>query len=101
MGIQASDSAESVERKPPPQASPPSQAPISGASLPSEIIVGTMMLLFAAIGLIETLNAVDNEMFVFGVSLFGFALVFIIGLIKGRLGNRKAARKSAEGSRHG
>ena len=99
MGIQASDSAADVERNPPPsQASPP---PISGASLPSEIIVGTMMLLFAAIGLIETFNAVDNEMFVFGVSLFGFALVFIIGLIKGRLGNRKAARKSAEGSRHG
>ena len=101
MGIQASDSAESVERKPPPQASPPTPAAISGASLTSEIIVGIMMLLFAAIGLIETFNAVDNEMFVFGVSLFGFALVFIIGLIKGRLGNRKAARKSAEGSRHG
>jgi hypothetical protein len=101
MGIQATDSADDAERKPPPQASPPTPPPISGASLTSEIIVGIMMLLFLAIGLIETFNAVDDEMFVFGVSLFGFALVFIIGLVRGRLGSRKAARKATEGLRHG
>lgn len=49
---------------------------------PSALIVGLMMTVFGLIGLILASGAMDNEMYVFGLSLFGFACVFDFGLLR-------------------
>ena len=45
---------------------------------PSDLIVGLMMLVFGVVGLILAAGAVDDEMYVFGLSLFGFACLFVV-----------------------
>jgi hypothetical protein len=49
---------------------------------PSDLIVGLLMAVFGLIGLILASGAMDGEMFVFGLSLFGFACVFVLGLVR-------------------
>jgi len=49
---------------------------------PSDLIVGLLMTTFGIIGLILASGAMDNEMYVFGLSLFGFATLFDLGLIR-------------------
>jgi hypothetical protein len=49
---------------------------------PSDLIVGLMMTVFGLVGLILASGAMDNEMYVFGLSLFGFACVFDFGLLR-------------------
>jgi hypothetical protein len=49
---------------------------------PSDFIVGLLMTAFGIIGLILASGAMDNEMYVFGLSLFGFATLFDLGLIR-------------------
>ena len=49
---------------------------------PSDLIVGLMMAALGLIGLILASGAMDDEMYVFGLSLFGFACVFDFGLIR-------------------
>jgi hypothetical protein len=49
---------------------------------PSDLIVGLLMAAFGLIGLILASGAMDDEMFVFGLSLFGFATVFLLGLVR-------------------
>jgi hypothetical protein len=58
---------------------------------PSDLIVGLMMTAFGLIGLILAGGAWDDEMYVFGLSLFGFASVFVLGLIR-RHYDKQAAR---------
>jgi hypothetical protein len=41
-----------------------------------------MMTVFGLVGLILASGAMDNEMYVFGLSLFGFACVFDFGLLR-------------------
>jgi hypothetical protein len=48
----------------------------------SDLIVGIMMAVFGLIGLILASGATDNEMYVFGLSLAGFSVVFILGLMR-------------------
>jgi len=69
----------------------------------SDLIVGLMMLVFAVIGLILGAGAVDNEMYVFGLSLFAFACLFILGLIRAHYDRLDAARAVARAgaNRHG
>ncbi len=69
---------------------------------PSDLIVGLMMLLFGVVGLILAAGAVDDEMYVFGLSLFAFACLFIIGQIRHHFDRRDAARVAAraKGARH-
>ena len=43
---------------------------------PSDLIVGLLMTAFGIIGLILASGAMDNEMYVFGLALFAFAVVF-------------------------
>ena len=62
---------------------------------PGDLIVGLMMIAFGLIGLILAAGAWDDEMYVFGLSLFGFAAVFVLGLIR-RHFDKQAAR-----GRHG
>ena len=60
---------------------------------PSDLIVGLLMAVFGLIGLILASGAMDDEMFVFGLSLFGFACVFDFGLLRRHFDKREAGRR--------
>jgi hypothetical protein len=59
---------------------------------PSDLIVGLLMAVFGLIGLILASGAMDDEMFVFGLSLFGFACVFDFGLLRRHFDKRETNR---------
>jgi hypothetical protein len=59
----------------------------------SDLIVGLLMSLFGLIGLIAAAGATDNEMYVFGLSLAGFAVVFVVGLIRRHFDKQDARRR--------
>ena len=65
---------------------------------PSDLIVGLLMTAFGLIGLILASGAMDNEMYMFGLSLFGFAGVFEFGLIRRHFDRQDAV--GAESRRH-
>jgi hypothetical protein len=48
----------------------------------SDLVVGLMMAVFGLIGLFLVAGAADAEMYVFGLALCAFAVVFDFGLIK-------------------
>lgn len=48
----------------------------------SDLIVGIMVSVLGLLGLILAAGATDNEIYVFGLSLAGFAVVFVLGLIR-------------------
>ena len=60
---------------------------------PSDLIVGLMVAGFGLIGLILASGAMDDGMFVFGLSLFGFACVFDFGLLRRHFDKWEAARR--------
>jgi hypothetical protein len=59
---------------------------------PSDFIVGLLMTVFGIIGLILASGAMDNEMYVFGLALFAFAVVFDLGLIRRHFDRQEARR---------
>ena len=59
---------------------------------PSDHIVGLLMTAFGIIGLILASGAMDNEMYVFGLALFAFAVVFDLGLIRRHFDRQEARR---------
>ncbi len=59
---------------------------------PSDFIVGLLMTAFGIIGLILASGAMDNEMYVFGLALFAFAVVFDLGLIRRHFDRQEARR---------
>ena len=59
---------------------------------PSDLIVGLMMTAFGIIGLTLASGAMDDEMYVFGLSLFGFATLFDLGLIRRHFDRREVRR---------
>ena len=60
---------------------------------PSDFIVGLLMAAFGLIGLILASGAMDDGMFVFGLSLFGFACVFDFGLLRRHFDKWEAGRR--------
>jgi hypothetical protein len=62
---------------------------------PSDLIVGLLMAALGLIGLILASGALDEEMYVFGLGLFGFACVFVAGLVRRHFDKRDTA-----GDRH-
>jgi hypothetical protein len=58
----------------------------------SDLIVGLLMTAFGIIGLILASGAMDNEMYVFGLALFAFAVVFDLGLIRRHFDRQEARR---------
>ncbi len=48
----------------------------------SDLIVGLMMAVFGLVGLFLVAGAADAEMYIFGLGLCVFAVVFDFGLIK-------------------
>ncbi len=65
---------------------------------PSDLIVGLLMIALGIIGLLLASGAYDDEMYVFGLSLAGFATVFVLGQVRRHYDRLDAARVR---SRHG
>ncbi len=63
----------------------------------SDLIAGILMAIFGLIGLTLASGATDDEMYVFGLSLAGFAVVFEIGLIRRHFDKRDARRQAEAG----
>ena len=63
---------------------------------PSDLIVGLLMTAFGLIGLILASGAYDDGMYVFGLSLFGFACVFVVGLVRRHFDRQETARTAGE-----
>lgn len=66
----------------------------------SDLIVGLMMAGFGLVGLFLVAGAADAEMYVFGIALSGFAILFDLGLIKRYHDRRDEARAVARGNTH-
>ena len=58
----------------------------------SGLVVGVLVLILGLAGLVMASGALDDEMYVFGLSLAGFAVVFDIGLVKRHFDRADAAR---------
>jgi len=58
----------------------------------SDLIVGLLMTAFGIIGLILASGAMDNEMYVFGLALFVFAVLFDLGLVRRHFDRQEARR---------
>lgn len=61
-----------------------------------DLIVGIAVGIFGLIGLILASGALDIEIYVFGLSLAGFAALFIFGLVK-RYYDEKDVAHGADG----
>ena len=61
----------------------------------SDIVVGLLMLVLGLIGLKLASGALDDEIYLFGLSLAGFAAVFEFGLIRRYFDRKDAARVQA------
>jgi hypothetical protein len=59
---------------------------------PSDLIVGLLMAALGLTGLILASGAMDDGMYVFGFSLFGFACVFEFGLVRRHFDRLEARR---------
>ncbi len=66
----------------------------------SDLVIGLMMAVFGLIGLFLVAGATDVEMYVFGIALTGFAVVFDFGLIKQYHDRRDAALAAARDQSH-
>jgi hypothetical protein len=66
----------------------------------SDLVVGLMMAVFGLIGLFLVAGAMDIEMYVFGVALSQFAIVFDFGLIKRHFDRRDAASATIREQTH-
>lgn len=68
----------------------------------SDLIVGLLVAAFGLIGLFLSSGAHDIEMYVFGLSLAGWALAFTFGLIRRHFDRADAARVAVpvRGVRH-
>jgi len=64
-----------------------------------DIVVGVMMVLLGLLGLSLAAGAVDDGMYVFGLSLFAFACLFVLGQIRRHYDRVDAARAAGE-NRH-
>jgi len=59
----------------------------------SDLVVGLLVLILGLVGLVMASGALDDAMYVFGLSLAGFAVVFDIGLVKRHFDRQDAARQ--------
>ncbi len=61
----------------------------------SALIVAAMMAALGLVGLILASGALDDEIFIFGLSLAGFAAIFGFGLIRRYFDRAEAVRAKA------
>ena len=67
----------------------------------SDIVVGALVLVLGLIGLKMASGALDDEIFVFGLSMAGFAVLFGFGLIRRHFDRKDAAAARARAGEHG
>lgn len=60
-----------------------------------DLIVGVLMIVLSLMGLFLAAGAHDNEMYVFGLSLVGWGIVFVFGLVRRHYDRLDVARVSA------
>ncbi len=60
----------------------------------SDLVVGLLIAVLGLMGLILAAGAVDDGIFVFGLSLLGFAVLFDFGLVKAHFDRRDAAAQA-------
>ncbi len=65
-----------------------------------DLVVGLLVLVLGLTGLVLASGALDDAMYVFGLSLAGFAVVFDLGLVKRHFDRLDAARHAAAGGSH-
>ncbi len=65
----------------------------------SDVMVALLMIVLGLIGLLLAAGATDDGILVFGLSLAGFAVVFVFGLIRTHYDKLDAARSG--GGHHG
>jgi hypothetical protein len=58
----------------------------------SDLVVGLLVLILGLVGLVMASGALDDAMYVFGLSLMGFAVVFDLGLVKRHFDRIDAAK---------
>ena len=58
---------------------------------PSDVVVGLMVAALGLLGLLLVARAWDDEMYLFGLVLAGFAVVFDFGLLRRHFDRRDAA----------
>lgn len=63
----------------------------------SSLVVGAIVLVLGLVGLILASGALDAEMYLFGLSLAGFATLFGFGLIRAHYDRQDAARAAGAG----
>jgi hypothetical protein len=68
----------------------------------SDLIVGLLMAALGLIGLLLASGAQDDEMYVFGLSMAGWAIVFVFGLMRRHFDRADAAHVAVRtrGARH-
>jgi hypothetical protein len=66
----------------------------------SDMVVGLMMAVFGLIGLFLVAGAADDEMYLFGISLSVFAVLFDFGLIRRYYDRRDAVRAVVREATH-
>lgn len=60
-----------------------------------DILVGLLVTVLGLVGLVMASGALDDEIFIFGLSLAGFAVLFDVGLVKAHFDRVDAARAKA------
>ena len=61
-----------------------------------DVIVGTMMAILGLVGLFMASRALDSEIYIFGLSLALFAVLFDFGLIRAHFDRRHAKAQEAQ-----
>ena len=61
----------------------------------SDLVVGLLVLFLGLVGLVMASGALDDAMYVFGLSLMGFAVVFDLGLVKRHFDRIDAAKEAS------
>ena len=60
----------------------------------SDVVVGVLVAVLGLIGLFMAAGALDDEIYIFGLGLGGFAALFVFGLVKAHYDRLDAARSA-------
>ena len=58
----------------------------------SDLIIGVLMGIFGMVGLVLASGATDDQIYVFGLSLFAYGFLFILHLVRRHFNRAEAAR---------
>jgi len=64
------------------------------SSLISDLLVGLLVAVLGLVGLFLAAGAIDDEIFIFGLALAGFAVVFDFGLVRAHFDRRDATKRT-------